>query len=123
MASLYSPVLFNKARSLPYSGAPERFFNRVGSCFTNRHWTRLERLAMDKHYSLLQKFVNYDRKKLYNLGQIVQLGCLSEPGNVVSQGTLTEGKGSGRLTSSLRCSLFLQKKVNSVFNTKTADFN
>jgi hypothetical protein len=57
-----------KARSLPYSGAPERFFNRVGSCFTNRHETRLERLAMDKHSSLLRTFVNYGHKKLYNIG-------------------------------------------------------
>jgi hypothetical protein len=26
-----------KARSLPYSGAPGGFSNRVGSCFTNRY--------------------------------------------------------------------------------------
>ncbi len=42
-----------KYRSPPYSGAPERFFKTVGSCFTSRHYTRLERLAVDKHYSLL----------------------------------------------------------------------
>jgi hypothetical protein len=62
MASLSSLVyfLFSKARNLPYSGAPERFLNRVGSCFTNRHKTKLERLAMDKHYSLLRKFANYE---------------------------------------------------------------
>ncbi len=29
--------LWAKARSLPYNVAPQRFFNRVGSCFTNRH--------------------------------------------------------------------------------------
>jgi hypothetical protein len=57
-----------KARSLPYSVAPQSFFNRVGSCFTNRHWTRLEKLALGKHSSLLQKFVNYGRKKFYNIG-------------------------------------------------------
>jgi hypothetical protein len=69
MASLSSLVLFvGKGRSLPYSGAPERFFNRVGSCFTNRHYTKLERLAMDKHSSLLRTFVNYGRKKFYNIG-------------------------------------------------------
>jgi hypothetical protein len=56
-----------KARCLPYSGAPEKFFDRLGPCFTNRQ-TRLERLAMDKHSSLLQKLVNYDRKKFITLG-------------------------------------------------------
>jgi hypothetical protein len=29
---------------------------------------RLERLAKDKRFSLLQKFVNYRRKKFYNIG-------------------------------------------------------
>jgi hypothetical protein len=74
MTSLSSIVycLFSKARSLSYSGAPERFFNRVGSCFRNRHQTRLERLAMPKHYSLLQKYVNYDCKKFYNIETQVQ---------------------------------------------------
>ena len=28
----------------------------------------LERLVMDKHYSVLRKFVNYVRKKFYNIG-------------------------------------------------------
>jgi hypothetical protein len=32
-----SLLFVGKARSLPYSGAPERFFNRIGSCLTNRH--------------------------------------------------------------------------------------
>ncbi len=30
--------------------------------------TRLERLARDKHYSLLQKLVSYGRKKFCNIG-------------------------------------------------------
>ncbi len=30
--------------------------------------TRLEKLARDKHASLLQKFVTYNRKNLYNIG-------------------------------------------------------
>ncbi len=30
--------------------------------------TRLERLARDKHSSLSQKSVNYDRKKFYSTG-------------------------------------------------------
>ncbi len=70
MASLSRLVycLFNKARTLPYIEAPERFFNRVGSCFTNRHQTRLEKLAVDKQQSLLRKSVNYVRKKFYSTG-------------------------------------------------------
>jgi hypothetical protein len=30
--------------------------------------TRLEKLARDKHSSVLPKFVNYGRKKFYNIG-------------------------------------------------------
>jgi hypothetical protein len=51
-----------KARSLPLSGAPERIFNR--SSFTNKHETRLERLARYKHFSLLRKFINYGQKNM-----------------------------------------------------------
>jgi hypothetical protein len=49
------------------SRAPERCFTRVGSGLTCKHYTRLERLARDKHSSLLQKFVTYGRKKFYNI--------------------------------------------------------
>jgi len=35
---------------------------------TRKHWTRLERLARDRHFSLFRKFVNYSHKKLYNIG-------------------------------------------------------
>jgi hypothetical protein len=35
---------------------------RVGSSLTHKHLTGLERLAKDKHSSLLQKSVNYDCK-------------------------------------------------------------
>jgi hypothetical protein len=31
-------------------------------------YTRLERFTKDKHSSLVQKFVNYGRKKFYNIG-------------------------------------------------------
>ncbi len=48
--------------SLPQNRPPERCSNRVGSFFTNKHQTRLERLARDKHSILLQTFVNYVRK-------------------------------------------------------------
>ncbi len=42
-------------QSLPQSRAPEKFFNRVGSCLTRK-----------QYYSLLWTLVNYDRKKFYN---------------------------------------------------------
>jgi hypothetical protein len=51
------------------SEAPFRF-----SCLgyspglTHKYLTRLEKLARDKHSSLLQKSVNYDHKKFYNIG-------------------------------------------------------
>jgi hypothetical protein len=44
----------------------------VGSCFTNKHYTRLENLANDKSSNLVQKFVNYGRKKFYNIGPWAQ---------------------------------------------------
>ncbi len=50
---LSSLFFVGKARSLPYSEAPERIFNRIGSCFTNRHYTKLatekNTLAYYKH--------------------------------------------------------------------------
>jgi hypothetical protein len=57
-----------KARSLPYSGAPEKFFTLVGSGFTRKHYTRLKKLAGDKHCGLLHILVNYGRKKFYRIG-------------------------------------------------------
>ncbi len=54
--------------SLPQSGAPERCFTRVSSGLTQKHETRLERLAKDKHSSLLQKSVNYVCKFFYSTG-------------------------------------------------------
>jgi hypothetical protein len=37
---------------------------------THKHKTRLERLARDKHSSLLRRFINYDRKQFYNIGRM-----------------------------------------------------
>ncbi len=34
----------------------------------HKQQTRLEKFARDKHSSLLQKFVNYEQKKFYNIG-------------------------------------------------------
>jgi hypothetical protein len=51
-----------------WSGAPERCFTWVGSGLTRKYWTRLERLAKDKHSSLLQKSINYGCKKFNSTG-------------------------------------------------------
>ncbi len=58
----------DEERSLPQRGAPERCFTRVGSGLSRKHYTRLERLATDKHLSLLRKSVNYGRKMFYSTG-------------------------------------------------------
>jgi hypothetical protein len=45
--------------------APKRCFTRIGSDLTRKHlW--LERLATDKHSSLLRKSVNYGHNKFYD---------------------------------------------------------
>ncbi len=46
---------------------------------TPKRWARLERLAMDKRSSLLQKVVTYDRKKFYNIGPRTKPGPRLEP--------------------------------------------
>jgi hypothetical protein len=51
--------------SLPQRIAPERGFTQV-NC---KHKTRLKRLA-GPNTNLLRKFVNYCRKKVYNIGSI-----------------------------------------------------
>jgi len=53
-----------KAFSLPYNGASEKCFTQVGFGLTRKQYTRLERLDRDQHCNLLQKFVNYSRKKV-----------------------------------------------------------
>jgi len=52
---LFQPSLMSvgKARGLPKSGAPERHLTWVGSGLACKHCTRLEKLARDKHCSLL----------------------------------------------------------------------
>ncbi len=47
---------------------PERDSTEIGSVLSCKHQTRLLKFARDKHSSLLQKFVNYGRKKFYNIG-------------------------------------------------------
>jgi hypothetical protein len=45
------------------------FSTRAGSDLTSKHWTRLERLAREKHSSLLSPFVNYGQKVLQHWPQ------------------------------------------------------
>jgi hypothetical protein len=45
------------ARILPWRAGLERW---VGSSFTSKHYTRLIRLAKEKHSSLLDPFVSYE---------------------------------------------------------------
>ncbi len=64
------PILMfvDKARSLLLSGASERNFIHLGSSLTSKNYTRLERIARDKHFSILQKSVEYGQKQSYNIG-------------------------------------------------------
>jgi hypothetical protein len=55
-----------EAKSLPWSGAFESFFTQVGTIFTRKHLTKLERFAKDKS-SLLQTLKNYGCKKFDNI--------------------------------------------------------
>ncbi len=63
-----SLMFVGKAKSLHASGASEMCFIHLGSSLTFKHQTRLERLAMDKHSSLLRKSVNYGQKSFTTLG-------------------------------------------------------
>ncbi len=58
-------MIVGKARSLPYNAAPETW---LSSRLAYKQWTRLERLARDKHSSLILKFVIYGQKFFYNIG-------------------------------------------------------
>ncbi len=66
-----SNVSGKRPGTYPQSGAPERLFNAAGSCFTNKHKSRLERLVRNKHSSFLRIFVNYGRKEFYNIGPCI----------------------------------------------------
>ncbi len=63
-----SVIMFvGKARSLPYSGAPERFFTWFGAFPVNAILS-CEGLPGTNSLAYLKKFVTYDCKKLYNIG-------------------------------------------------------
>ncbi len=50
------------------------------------HKTRLERLARDKHSSLLQKSVNYGQKKFNNIGPRVPTEVSEQPREALLKG-------------------------------------
>ncbi len=64
----HSLVFAGKAETYP-SDAPLKC-STLGSApgLTHKYKTRLERLARDKHSSLLRKSVNYGSKKFYSTG-------------------------------------------------------
>ncbi len=47
-------------------------FHSGGSGLTQKHYSMLERPARDQYSSLLQIFVIYSRKILYNIGPWIQ---------------------------------------------------
>jgi hypothetical protein len=58
----------SKAKSSTKRGETERGSTWVGSGLAHKHYSRLERLARDKHSSLLRKSVHYGGKKFYSTG-------------------------------------------------------
>jgi len=74
-------MFVGKARSLPKNEAPERCFTWLSSSLAYKQQTRLERLARDKHSSLLQKFVIYVQKKVYSIGAWYKLITHASLGN------------------------------------------
>ncbi len=66
-------VFVSMARILPKCRAPERCFTWIGSDLNHKLQVRLERLARDKHSSLLLTLVNYECKKFFNIGPGSQL--------------------------------------------------
>jgi hypothetical protein len=60
-------MLADKVRSLPMSEVPEKYSTEIGSGLLRRHQTRLEKLARDKHSSLLRKSIKYGCKKFHNV--------------------------------------------------------
>ncbi len=70
LESVYQPCLKFATKSTVYlSVAVERCSTpRQATDLRHIHQIRLERLARDKHSSLLRKLVNYGRKKFYEIG-------------------------------------------------------
>ncbi len=102
-------MFVGKARSLPQSGASQRCFTWVGYYLACKYY--LEKLAKEKHSSLLRKFVTYVRKNCCNIGPRTQL---SSSGYSVGastrarrpwRSTTTECWRPKKTSSSCRCSI------------------
>ncbi len=73
-------MFVGKARSLPYSGTPERCLTVVGSSLTRKYQIKLERPGRGEHFSLLRIFINYKQKLfIYNIGP----GCFEKVLNIL----------------------------------------
>jgi hypothetical protein len=66
---LFQPSLIfeGKSGACPISIVSKRRVTRVASGFICKHLTRMDKIAKSKHSSLLRKFLNYVRKKFYNI--------------------------------------------------------
>jgi hypothetical protein len=53
------------------SGVAEKCFTWVSFSFTHKHWTRLKRIARDKHASLFRKLVNYGQISFITLSPVL----------------------------------------------------
>ncbi len=81
-----SLMLVGKSRSLPYRTTPEKMFH-LGRLqpYSQTYQTNLEKLARNKHSSLLRKFVNYGLKQLhYSLILLITQGVKVSKGPVAT---------------------------------------
>jgi hypothetical protein len=65
-------------------------FTLPGPGLARKHWTRLEKLARDKHSGLFRKSVNYGRNKFYSTGPWVaklfgKMFCPKTPNDLSNQ--------------------------------------
>jgi hypothetical protein len=74
--------------TLPKSRASFRCSIREGWGLCLKHKARLEMPDNDKHSNLLRTFVNYGRKKFYNIGPWSHFIALLKPGGLGIQQTL-----------------------------------
>ncbi len=72
-----SLIFVGNARGLPYSGAPERYFPRVGSGLTHKHWTRLEGLPGTNTLAYYKHSKITVVRNFMTLGPAVQQQCYS----------------------------------------------
>ncbi len=66
-------LLVSKARSLPKSGALERYFIWAGSSLTRKYKTRQENTTRDKHSILMGPFINCGSKSLITLTTVLKV--------------------------------------------------